>query len=146
MAFMDTYGSDAAFSLPGMQNDGGGGGVDIGRYGNALPGTPDPLGGLGTQWSEMGAYGKMATVGKGVGAFASLANIYAGFKAMKLAKSQFKFQKDAWNKNYQAQVKDYENTLKDRWTANTASAAARGQDYQSMSSYVDPRAIDSGSI
>jgi hypothetical protein len=105
------------------------------------------LGGMGTdplstKWADMGAYGKMGVVSQGLGAFSSLAQIYAGFKAMKLAKDQFKFQKEAWNKNYQAGVKDYENTLKDKWAARSASAAARGTDFQSMSSYVDPRKID----
>jgi hypothetical protein len=97
---------------------------------------------LTTSFGDMSAYGKMGVVSQGLGAFSSLAQIYAGFKAMKLAKDQFKFQKEAWNKNYQAGVKDYENTLKDKWAARSASAAARGTDFQSMSSYVDPRKID----
>ncbi len=94
-----------------------------------------------TPFSQMGAYGKIATVGQGLGAFSSLANIYAGFKAMKLQKQQFQFQKDAFNKNYNAQVKDYENTLKQRWAARSNSAAARGGSFESMSSYVGSRAL-----
>jgi hypothetical protein len=99
-----------------------------------------------TPFADMGAYGKIGTISAGLGAFSSLAQIYAGFKAMKLAKDQFKFQKEAFNKNYQAGVKDYENSLKDRWAARSASASARGSSFQSMETYVDARAIggDSG--
>jgi hypothetical protein len=107
-----------------------------------MPGSLDSA--LTTPFSDMGAYGKMATISQGLGAFSSLAQIYSGFKAMKLAKDQFKFQKEAWNKNYQAGVKDYTNTLKDRWAARSASAGARGGTYQSMDSYVQPRSIDGG--
>lgn len=82
-------------------------------------------------------------IGQGVNAFSSLANIYAGFKAMKLAKSKFRFQKDAWNKNYNAQVKDYDNTLKDRWTARNASAQLNNRSFESMGSWVGSRAIGS---
>ena len=108
--------------------------------GTSLGGMENPL---TTSFADMGAYGKMQTVSQGLGAFSSLAQIYAGFKAMKLAKDQFKFQKEAWNKNYQAGVKDYENTLKDRWAARSASSAARGTGFESMSNYVQPRALDS---
>jgi hypothetical protein len=94
-----------------------------------------------TPWSELGAYGKLGAIGEGVGAFSSLANIYAGFKALKLQKSQFKFQKQAWNKNYNNQVKDYENRLKDRWSARSNSASARGGSFASMGNYVGSRAL-----
>lgn len=98
-------------------------------------------GGAGGGWTGMDFGQKMGAVTQGLGAFSSLANIYAGFKAMKLEKDKFKFSKDAWNKNYNAQVKDYENTLKDRWAARRSANAARGQDFQSMSTYVGERAL-----
>lgn len=80
--------------------------------------------------------------GKGLGAFSSLAEIYGGFKSLGLASDQFKFQKEAFNKNFGAQVKDYENTLKDRWAARNASASSRGTSFQGMDQWVASRAID----
>jgi hypothetical protein len=118
-----------------------GGIMDPGSSNFAGAGTSLTAGTSGGGWSSMTGYGKMQGISQGLGAFSSLAQIYAGFKAMKLAKDQFKFQKEAWNKNYQAGVKDYENTLKDRWEAKSASAAARGGSYESMASFVEPRAI-----
>jgi len=80
-------------------------------------------------------------IGDGVDAFSSLAQIYAGFKAMKLNKEKFRFQKDAWNKGYQNEVKDYENNLKNRWEAQSSAHAARGIDYGTMDSYVNDRRL-----
>jgi hypothetical protein len=84
---------------------------------------------------------QMGAVTQGLGAFSNLASLYAGFKALSLQKKQFRFARDAWNKNYANQVKDYENTLKDRWAARNASAGARGGNYQSMAQWVGSRAL-----
>lgn len=92
-------------------------------------------------WGQLGTVGKLGVVSQGLGAFSNLAGLYAGFKALSLQKKQFEFAKDAWNKNYANQVKDYENTLKDRWAARNASAAARGGSYESMGSWVGSRAL-----
>jgi hypothetical protein len=113
------------FSMPGLVNSDG----------NAIQNLAT------TPWSDLGAYGKMGVIGAGAGAFSSLANIYAGFKALKLQKNQFKFQKQAWNKNYNNQVKDYQNRLTDRWSARSNSAAARGGSFASMGNYVGSRAL-----
>lgn len=104
----------------------------------AVPGAQNPL---TMNWNQLGALGKMGVVSQGLGAFGSLASLYSGFKALKLQEDQFDFTKQAWNKNYNNQVKDYENTLKDRWAARNASAAAGGQSYESMGSWVGSRSL-----
>lgn len=112
---------------------------------NMLMGGQNPLT-LG--WNELGTYGKMGVVSEGLGALGSLANLYAGFKALRLQEKQFDFAKDAWNKNYNNQVKDYENTLRDRWLARDAGSRAGGSSgyheggqYQDMGSWVSARGL-----
>jgi hypothetical protein len=107
------------------------------------------IGGAATQqfnpwtasWGQLGTAGKLGVVSQGLGAFSNLASLYAGFKALSLQKKQFQFAKDAWNKNYGNQVKDYENTLRDQWAARRASAGARGGSYQSLGGYLGDRAL-----
>lgn len=83
----------------------------------------------------------MGVIGQGVSAFNTLAQIYSSFKALDLAEDQFSFQKKAWNKNYNNQVKDYDNQLKTRWAAQSAAHAARGKEFESMSSWVGDRTL-----
>lgn len=97
-----------------------------------------PMGGQG--WFDK--IGGMQGIGQGVSAFANLANIYAGFKSLGLAKDQFQFSKSSFNKNFNAQAQSYNNELKDRWTARNASAQARGQSYESMDSWMSGRKIN----
>lgn len=94
-----------------------------------------------TGWGQLGVAEKFGVVNQGLGAFSNLASLYAGFKALSLQKKQFQFAKDAWNKNYGNQVKDYENTLRDQWAARRASAGARGGSYQSLGGYLGDRAL-----
>ena len=101
------------------------------------------IGGLdyNTPWAEMNAYGKMSTIGQGVAAFGTLAQLYLGFKAMSAQKKQFNFQKEAWNKNYENSLKDYDNQLKDSWRRHSQGAAFFGNDYQSLDSYMAERSL-----
>ena len=92
-------------------------------------------------YGQLGTLGKIGVISQGLGAFSNLASLYAGFKALSLQKKQFQFAKDAWNKNYANQVKDYENTLRDQWAARRASAGARGGGYPSLGSYLGDRAL-----
>jgi len=117
----------------------GGNGLDV--TGQLLQQGQNPL---LMDFNQLGALGKIGAVSQGLGAFSSLANLYAGFKALNLQEKQFKFARDAWNKNYANQVKDYENTLKDRWAARDASARSRGGTYSSMASWVGERALTGG--
>jgi hypothetical protein len=96
----------------------------------------------GTSWGDMNPMQKMGMIGKGVSAFSSLAEIYAGFKAMKLAKEQFKFGKQAWGKQWQANIKDYNNKQRDRWAVNQSASAAQGNQYMSENEYMQSRAIN----
>lgn len=111
------------FKMPGAsfaQQEGGFFGEGIGKIGDVLG-------------SEQ--------FGQGVSAFSTLANIYGGFKSLGLAKDQFRFNKKAFNLNFNAQAQDYENTLKDRWAARNASAEARGQSYTGMNEWLSGRTI-----
>lgn len=121
--------SPGGFNPFGGQQQGGG----AGGY--------DPMAMYKMNIGDMGSYGKLAVAGQGLSAFSDLAGLYGAFKALGMQKDALKFQKSAWNKNYANQVQDYENTLKDRWEAKSASAAARGQSYDSMDSYLAPRKL-----
>ena len=144
--FMDNYGVGGP--TPSVSQSFGGGGFNYQPF--QMPGAAGP--GQGGMWENLrGSIGQgfdkiggiLGSEGfqSGMGAFSTLANMYTGFKSLGLAKDQLNFQKKAWNKNYQAQIKDYENTLKDRWTARNASAATRGQSFQGMNEWVGERAI-----
>jgi len=95
----------------------------------------------GGTFGDLDFRGKIGAIGTGFQAFSSLANIYAGFKAIKLQKDQFKFQKEAFNKNFAAQAKSFENELRDRFAARSASAQVNNRDFQSLSTFLDQRAI-----
>lgn len=65
----------------------------------------------------------------GLGAIGSLANIYGGFQANKLAKDQLSFAKDVTNTNLNNQIKSYNTALEDRarsraTTENRSQASA----------------------
>lgn len=84
----------------------------------------------------------MENLTQGISAFGSLASIYSGFKSMGMAKDQFKFQKNAFNKNFNASATAFNNTQKDRWAAANASASSRGQSFQGMDAWLSGRTID----
>jgi len=151
---------NSGFQMPGMvqpQLGNFGYGSGMGTNNNfglgSMPGSSGAAVAQPGMWQGMQQWGKQAgsKIGgvlgstgfqQGMGAFSTLANMYTGFKSLGLAKDQLNFQKKAWNKNYQAQVKDYENTLKDRWTARNASARTRGgSQMQGMNEWVGDRAI-----
>ena len=92
-------------------------------------------------YNQLGGLGKMSFWANGIGAFAGLANIYAGFKALKLQQQAFDFQRKSWKMNYANQVKDYENQLRDRWAARNAAAAARGRNFQSLGDWLNQRSL-----
>jgi len=105
-----------------------------------MPGFAAEEGGF---FGSLGDIFKSKGFGQGVSAFSTLANIYGGFKSLGLAEDQFDFQKSAFNKNFEAQKKDYENTLKDRWTARNASASSRDQSFPGMDQWLSNRTIGS---
>lgn len=153
---MGVFDSNSQQNFFSGQQDTGIPGFGTSTFGNTsysgMPGGVTAGGGLGglfagaKAWTENAGTKIGGILGSegfntGVSAFGDLMSIYTGFKSLGLAKDQFKFQKKAWNKNYDAQAKDYENNLKDRWAARNASAAARGQSYEGMDSWVNSRKI-----
>ena len=69
----------------------------------------------------------------GIGAISGLGNLFMGMKNYGLAKDQLKFQKDAYNKNYAAQVKTTNASLEDRQRARVASNPTA---FESVSDYM----------
>jgi len=105
-------------------------------------GQPNLVQQQGTGFGDLDFSGKLGAIGQGVSAFSTLAQIYAGFKGMKLAKDQFKFQKDAFNLNFNAQVQGFNNELKDKHQANANVAASRGNTFESLGTFLSGRQID----
>ncbi len=64
-------------------------------------------------FSDWGSKNKDLIAG-GVGIANSLANAYFGWKNLGLAKDQFNFQKDSWNKNFANQVTTTNNQLEEQ--------------------------------
>jgi len=133
------------------------GGSGNGGISNALSGSgsglnlPENLGGdtegffgpdslLGKIFSGLGSEGFQS----GLAGFGNMAKIYTGLKALGLAKDKFKFQKEAFNRNFQAQATGFNNELKDRWTARSASATARGDSFQGMDEWLSGRTVNPG--
>ena len=80
-------------------------------------------------------------INSGLGTFGTLANIYSGFKGLGLAKDSLRFQKDSFNKNFNAQAQSYNNALRDRWSARSAGASARGRTFASEQDFLAGRQI-----
>ena len=113
---------------------------------NALGGFNNPLvqngnGGIGGLFGKMGDIFGSKGFNQGVSSFATLANIFTGFKALGLAKDDLKFRKSAFNKNFAASVKDYSNQQKDRFTAKNAARKARGMELRDMDTWLADREI-----
>lgn len=69
----------------------------------------------------------------GLGALGSLANIYSGFQANKLAKDQLNFTKSVTNTNLNNQIKSYNTALEDRARSR---ATAENRDQSSADAYI----------
>ena len=70
----------------------------------------------------------------GMGALGSLANIYGGFQANKLAKDQLNFTKQITNTNLNNQIKSYNTALEDRARSR---ATAENRDQDSADAYIE---------
>lgn len=70
----------------------------------------------------------------GLGALGSLANIYGGFQANKLAKDQLSFTKDITNTNLNNSIKTYNTALEDRARSR---ATAENRDQASADAYIE---------
>lgn len=69
----------------------------------------------------------------GLGALGSLAGIYGGFQANKLAKDQLNFTKSVTNTNLNNQIKSYNTALEDRARSR---ATAENRDQSSANAYI----------
>jgi|SRR5699024_1171439 len=69
----------------------------------------------------------------GLGALGSLAGIYSGFQANKLAKDQLNFTKSVTNTNLNNQIKSYNTALEDRARSR---ATAENRDQSSADAYI----------
>ena len=94
---------------------------------NALntSGNPAPegfLGKLGGLFGSTDEFGKFQPSGLTVGAQLGMGmfNAWGGMRQLNLAKDQFKFQKDAYNKNYQNQKQLTNTRMEDRQNARNA--------------------------
>lgn len=107
--------------------------LDIGQVSiPGMGGIPSILPGIGGAGGG-GFFGNMNGMQKAgaiIGGLASLANIFAGFKALSMAKKNMRFQQDFANRNYANQLKSYNTALADR-------ARARGFTEGQSSSQVD---------
>lgn len=88
--------------------------------------------------SGAGAIGQLGmnipTFQLGLGAVNSLANIYGGFQANKLAKDQLSFTKSVTNTNLNNQIKSYNTALEDRARSR---AVAENRDQSSADAYIE---------
>ena len=88
--------------------------------------------------SGAGAFGQLGmnipTFQLGLGALGSLANIYGGFQANKLAKDQLSFTKSVTNTNLNNQIKSYNTALEDRARSR---AVAENRDQASADAYIE---------
>lgn len=76
--------------------------------------------GAGAVTPESGFGMNLGTAGAALGGLNAIGGFLQGNKAMKLAKDQFKFQKDLANTNLNNSIKSYNTSLEDRLTARGA--------------------------
>lgn len=120
------YAPSAADYLPsgtGLQ------GILGGSNNTATPGSSSIFGG-----ASQGLGMNIPTFQLGLGALGSLASIYGGFQANKLAKDQLSFTKDITNTNLNNSIKSYNTALEDRARSR---AVVEGRDQASADAYVE---------
>ena len=98
---------------------------------NAGIGVDSPTSFLSGSANQLGM--NVPTFQLGLGALGSLANIYSGFQANKLAKDQLNFTKSVTNTNLNNQIKSYNTALEDRARSR---ATAENRDQSSADAYI----------
>jgi hypothetical protein len=146
----------------GVDDSGGGGGympssaIDVlGANGGTLPGggiyqgIPGILGGAGGDVAAgagggfaAGLGGPLGVAGLGLSALSSLGSLWMGLKAQKLARKQFKFQKDITNTNLANQIQSYNTALADRARSR---GVMEGQTPDQVSGYISANALNRNS-
>lgn len=98
---------------------------------NAGAGVTSPTSFLSGSANQLGM--NVPTFQLGLGALGSLAGIYSGFQANKLAKDQLNFTKSVTNTNLNNQIKSYNTALEDRARSR---ATAENRDQSSADAYI----------
>lgn len=123
---------DQLGSYLGMGDDGSRGDMSTGMtvptaYNTSSNWTPPAVAGAGNTPGGAGGSGLGAGIGFNVGTgqlalggLSALAGIWGSMNQNKLAKDQFKFQKDVTNTNLNNQIKSYNTALEDRMNARGA--------------------------
>jgi len=144
LSFINSYGANAT-NRPGISTNTGFGtntGLQPANFEGINYKSPGLTQDAATiKWGDMGAYGKLAAVGEGVSAFGTLAQLYLGFKAMGAQKKQFKFQKGAWEKNFAASLKAYDNQVLDNYNKYAQGNQYFGNAYDDKETYTAARSL-----
>lgn len=128
LSMLSQFGSATPINAPS------GGAVSTNWF-NALKGFPTSEWGKAILGTPAGN-GQMGTMGLGnlaIGGLSALSNLWMGMKQLDLQKDQLNFSKDAFAKNWGAQVSTTNNQLADRQAARVASNAGA---YESVDSYM----------
>lgn len=117
------------FNTPAMSYQPG---MTLGDYtstGTSTAGNSSMFGG-----ASQGLGMNIPTFQLGLSALGSLANIYGGFQANKLAKDQLSFTKDITNTNLNNSIKSYNTALEDRARSR---AVAENRDQSTADEYIE---------
>lgn len=117
------------FSTPAMSYQPG---MTLGDYtspGTSTAGNSSMFGG-----ASQGLGMNIPTFQLGLSALGSLANIYGGFQANRLAKDQLSFTKDITNTNLNNSIKSYNTMLEDRARSR---AVAENRDQSTADEYIE---------
>lgn len=114
------------FNTPAMNYNPG---ATIGMGTNLGASSPTPF--MSGSANQLGM--NVPTFQLGLGALGSLANIYSGFQANKLAKDQLNFAKSVTNTNLNNQIKSYNTALEDRARSR---ATAENRDQSTADAYI----------
>lgn len=128
-AYVNTYTDQ--YGSPGYQT-GGDLANTLSQYGMGAAPAGDSNGGLMSSFLQQrdgsGGYGQV-----GLGMLQGLGNLYLGMQQYKLAKDSLNFQKDSFNKDYAARVKNYNSSIEDR---QAARVSANPNAYTSVGDYM----------
>lgn len=105
-------------------------GTKLNNLGYSLGNNPP----MNTGWSSLSTMDKVNT---GLGLTQGIGSLYNGYQANKLAKQQLAFQKDSFNKTYEAQKNLTNDQLERRQAARVRRSEFNGRDEMSVSDYMN---------
>lgn len=129
MSWMPNNNQNMGFSSPSLDYQPG---MTLGDY--SSPTGAASTFGTGASGAAAGLGMNIPTFQLGLGALGSLANIYGGFQANKLAKDQLSFTKNITNTNLNNSIKSYNTALEDRARSR---AVAENRDQSSADVYIE---------